>query len=179
MAKSVWFMLALAAFGLATAVAQAASQLPGGASSLRETYEDWTLNCGVVPAKDSTPATVACNLSQEQVDNSKRRVIALGLNPTGDGGVKGNFIMPFGLALAAGVVLQIDNGQPTQPNPFSTCLPAGCLVPITWADATVKALAGGTALKVTATTAESQPLSLSVSLKGFGTGYARAVELTK
>jgi invasion protein IalB len=160
-------------------MAFAASELPGGASSLRETYEDWTLNCGIVPAKDSTPASVACNLSQEQVDKDKRRIIALGLNPTGDGGVKGNFIMPFGLALAKGVVLQIDSGAPTQPNPFRTCLPAGCLVPVTWADATVKALAGGTTLKVSATSDDGQPLALSVSLKGFAAGYARAVELTK
>lgn len=178
MAKSPWFVLTLAAGMSATGVF-AASELPGGASSLRETYGDWTLNCGVVPAKDSTPAAVACNLSQEQLDNNKRRIIALGLNPGTDGGAKGNFIMPFGLALDKGIVLQIDGGQATQPNPFRTCLPAGCLVPVTWPDATVKSLAGGTALKVTATTDDGQPLALSVSLKGFGAGYARAVELQK
>lgn len=178
MAKTTWIAVALAA-GLGSSCAFAASELPGGASSLRETYGDWTLNCGVVPAKDGTPAAVACNLSQEQVDNNKRRVIALGLNPGSDGSAKGNFIMPFGLALDKGIVLQIDAGAPTKPNPFRTCLPAGCLVPVTWADATVKALAGGTALKVTATTDDGQPLALSVSLKGFGAGYARAVDLEK
>lgn len=178
MAKSTWYALAIIA-GLASTSALGATELPGGAGSLRETYDDWTLNCGVVAGKDGAPGSVVCNLSQEQLDNNKRRIIALGLNPTGDGGVKGNFIMPFGLALAKGVVLQIDSGQPTQPNAFRTCLPAGCLVPVTWADATVKALGGGTSLKVLATTDEGQPLSLTVSLKGFAAGYARAVELAK
>lgn len=178
MAKSPGFMLAVVA-GMGASSVFAASELPGGASSLRETYGDWTLNCGVVPAKDATTATVACNLSQEQFDNNKRRIIALGLNPGIDGGAKGNFIMPFGLALEKGIVLRIDGGQATEPNAFRTCLPAGCLVPVTWADATIRSLGVGTALKVTATTDDGQLLALSVSLKGFGAGYARAVELQK
>ena len=39
-------------------------------------------------------------------------------------------VLPFGLALDHGVVLQVDDGAPGPVLRFRTCLPAGCVVPL-------------------------------------------------
>lgn len=51
-----------------------------------------------------------------------------------DGSLASTLILPFGLLLEAGATLQDDDGQPLEPLRFSTCLPAGCVVPLSAAD---------------------------------------------
>jgi len=172
----------VAAATIVAGSAVAATTLPGGATTLRETYDQWVLNCGIGPANGAAEATptVACSLSQQLIEQStKRRAVALGLTPTENGGVKGTLIMPFGLALAKGVTLQIDEGQATQPISFRTCTPQGCLIPIEWPDQTVNGLKTAGALKVSATGDNGQPVNFTLSLKGFASGFDRAVELQK
>jgi invasion protein IalB len=61
----------LAAFS-ASATAEEAFKLPGGASSLQETYQDWSLACR------STPKVV-CTVSQQQTQQNGQRVLAIEL----------------------------------------------------------------------------------------------------
>ena len=64
----------------AAASAQDPSGLPGGASSLRETYDDWIVNCAVQSQDGGN--IKHCALSQEQTDNnSHQRVLAIELKP--------------------------------------------------------------------------------------------------
>lgn len=58
----------------------------------------------------------ACWLS-----NSTRRV---------GNALAGTLILPFGLALAKGATLQVDDKAVGQPQTFCTCLPGGCIVPL-------------------------------------------------
>ncbi|QDC03101.1 invasion associated locus B family protein [Mesorhizobium sp. 8] len=149
------------------AIAQeAASKLPGGASSLQETYQDWSLSC------QGTPKTV-CGISQQQMQQNGQRVLAIELRRSADGGLSGNLVLPFGLSLDAGAALQVDAAAPQKPVRFSTCLPAGCLVPLTFDAEEAAVLKNGTALKVNVQSSDAKQVTLSISLKGLAAAIAR------
>lgn len=153
-----------------------AAGLPNGATRLNETYDDWSVSC--LAAKKEGASTVNCAI--EQVQNKKgtrQRVMAISLVPQSSGTAKGTLLLPFGLDLAGGVTLQVDNGQATSPLPFKTCVPAGCIVPIEWKATTVDGLKSATALKIKAKGAEGKEVGLSISLKGFAGALDRAAAL--
>jgi invasion protein IalB len=150
------------------------ANLPGGATSLNETHGDWRVTCA------TQESIVRCAVSQVQVNNQNRqRVLTVELLATERGGsAEGTLVLPFGLALDRGVVLSIDEGEPRPPLRFSTCLPAGCLVPLTFNTDAVTAMRAGTTLKVKATANDSgQEVNFSISLSGFTSALARAAEL--
>lgn len=151
--------------------------LPGGASSLRENHGDWVVNCAVQPQGGKN--VKSCALSQEQADgNTRQRVLAIELKP-GDNNAQGMLVMPFGLALDQGVAFQIDEGGFSPVQKFRTCLPAGCLVPVTFDARTLTALRKGTALKIKATADGGKETPFTISLKGFPGAYDRTVALAK
>ncbi|RVJ00454.1 hypothetical protein CN193_18425 [Sinorhizobium meliloti] len=73
---------ALMALTVPAAAQEATSKLPGGASSLQETYETWSLAC------QATPQTV-CAISQQQVQQNGQRVLAIELKREADGALTG------------------------------------------------------------------------------------------
>lgn len=152
----------------------AAQGLPGGATSLNETHGDWTVIC-------TTPdGNVRCAISQMQVNSGNRqRVLTVELTAAKNGNAaSGTLVMPFGLKLDDGVRLAIDEAAPGKPLRFSTCLPAGCLVPLSFDADMVSALKSGTALSVTVNANDGgQGLVFSISLSGFASALARAAEL--
>lgn len=73
----------------------------------------------------------------------------------------------------------MDATAPGEPLRFLTCLPADCLVPLTFDAASVAALGTGTALRITATVDDSgQNVALSISLAGFTSTLARLAALS-
>jgi invasion protein IalB len=179
MLKSSLLSLALvmsAAVVQAQAEDAAKSPLPGGASSLQESYDDWRVVCGM------NGQNKYCAMQQQEVDGkSRQRVLAIELSP-GPGGTKGTLLMPFGLDLAAGVSLALDGGANGKSLPFKTCLPAGCVVPLALDPAIISALKGGKLLKLSARAADNsgnKPAVFSVSLKGFGPAFDRTAALLK
>ncbi|WP_411033052.1 invasion associated locus B family protein [Shinella sp. BYT-45] len=151
-----------------------AQGLPGGATSLNETHADWTLTCAAVQS------TVRCTVSQAQVNGANRqRILAIELTPAeGGSAANGTLVLPFGLALDQGIVLSIDEDASLPPLRFSTCLPAGCLVPLAFDRDAVTSMRIGTALKVKATASgNAQEVGFSISLSGFTAALARAAEL--
>lgn len=159
-------MAAFLALSSPAAAQEAASTLPGGASSLQETYQDWSLSCQSAPK-------VVCVIIQQQTQQNGQRMLAIELRNGADGSVSGNLVMPFGLLLAAGVTLQIDDGQAREPLPFSTCLPAGCIVPLEFDAKTVASLRTATKLAVKARGMDQKDVALSVSLKGVAAALDR------
>ena len=147
----------------------AASQLPGGASSLQESHEDWQVSCAVRDARKS------CSISQQQRQkDSNQLVLAIDLSSGPKDGATGALVLPFGLRLADGVTLQIDEGKPSPALAFSTCLPAGCIVPLSLDGAFLKALRSGTALKLAAKAEDGgKGVVLTISLKGFASAHDR------
>jgi len=176
------FVLSLAAAagsGGSSAGAQPAAStaapatLPGGATSLQETFGDWQVGCVVQgPVK-------RCALTQEQINQqSRQRVFAIEISIAGDK-LEGILLMPFGLMFDRGVILQIDE-QPAQPAlKFRTCLPGGCLVPLSLDTKIVGALRVGSALKARASADGGTDQLYTISLKGFGQALDRVSVLSK
>jgi len=149
--------------------------LPGGATSLREVHGDWVVNCALTG--EGQQARKVCAMSQEQQDGkSGQRVIAMELRPSPDSGAA-TLVLPFGLDLAAGAALQIDDQVQGQPLPFRTCLPAGCVVSSDFDAKMLGSLRNGTALKIHAKADGGKETIFSVSLKGFGGAFDRTASL--
>ena len=164
--------LAVAAFMPASAQDTTPPSLPGGASALQETFADWQVACAAVQAGRN------CAMSQVQSQQNGQRILAIELQAGEDGGATGLLILPFGLALEAGATLTIDSNPPIASLRFSTCLPAGCLLPVTFSAADIAALEAASTITANASSLDAtQPLSLPISLKGFTAAYARLDEL--
>ncbi|MGE0847558.1 MAG: invasion associated locus B family protein [Flavobacteriaceae bacterium] len=151
-----------------------AGELPGGASSLNETHGNWRVSC-------RTPeGEVRCVIAQNQVRGEQRqRVLAIELRSAQDGkAAEGTLVLPFGLKLDDGVKLAVDEAAPFATLRFSTCLPAGCLVPLTFGPATVAALRQGKAVKVMVAASDNgKAIALSIPLSGFSSALDRIAEL--
>lgn len=167
-------LLAVCYAGMFAAHAQQAPSLPGGASSLNETHGDWTVAC-VLQDKNKR-----CSLSQQQVDaQSRQRMLAIELGAVSDGKAEGALVLPFGLALEKGVVLRVDEGKPLPALAFRTCLPAGCVVPISFDAGMIAALRKGKELHLDAVADGGNAISFSISLAGLAGGLDRMSELGK
>jgi len=157
-------------------VAQAqgdSSTLPGGATSLNETYKDWRVACA------QQGMTKRCVMSQIQAQQNGQRVLAMELNAPSANAVSGTLVLPFGLALDSGVAFQIDDKPAMQAIRFRTCLPGGCLVNVNFDAATLVTLRAGAALKIKATADGGAAAPFSISLQGFGTALDRVAELSR
>lgn len=176
MGKSLTILSMAALLVASQALAQdtkPAAALPGGASNLTETFEDWQVICTAAASKPN------CVIRQTQAQQNGQRVLEVALAPAKDkGAVMGALSLPFGLALARGVTLQVDDAAPGEPLAFSTCMPSGCIVPLELDTATVATLNKGTSLKLAATSIENKAVQFPVSLKGFAAALERATGLT-
>lgn len=167
------FQLAQAQTESRTAGGTAASSLPGGASSLNETYQDWSVAC----AQDTSAKR--CVLSQVQAQQNGQRLLAIELNAPTANSVSGTLVLPFGLALEPGVTFQVDDKPAMQPVHFHTCVPVGCLVSVAFDAPTLVALRAGAALKVKAVAVGGASAPFSISLQGFGTALDRVETLAR
>lgn len=149
------------------------SALPGGASSLQESYQDWQVSC------ISQGAAKRCSMSQQQVHpDSRQRILAIELGASEPGKVTGALVLPFGLALDAGAAIKVDEGASAEGLRFRTCVPAGCVIPLDLDPSLISAMRAGASLQVSASTAEGgQPVAFSISLKGFSSALDRTVAL--
>ena len=157
--------------------AQDASGLPGGASSLRESYGDWVVNCAV--QAEGGRNIKLCALSQEQTENdSHQRLLAIELKPENTG-VAGTLVLPFGLALDQGAIFQVDDAPAGLRQKIRTCIPTGCLVSFSFDAPTLAALRKGAQLKVKTVADGGKDTQLTISLKGFPNAFDRTVALAK
>lgn len=175
--------LSMAAFLETTAMAQtqartpapadAPSALPNGATSLNETYQDWVVLCA------RTDKGRACVMTQQQRKNDTNQlVLAAEFTQVAGDQLRGTLVLPFGLKLADGVTLQIDDGAVSGPIPFATCLPQGCIVPISFDAGIVTALRSGATVKLVAKAHDGgQSVQLGISLKGFAAAHDRVLGL--
>ena len=139
----------------------------------QETFGDWRVLCATQgPAK-------RCVATQEQSSTQTRqRVLAIEMALNADK-LEGVLVLPFGLLLDRGVVLQLDE-QPAQPaQRFRTCLPAGCVVPVSFDAKSIAALRAGTALKIKVVVESGQEQGLAISLKGLAQALDRLPALLK
>ena len=172
---SIHKMLPPLAMSLALSGLANAAPLPGGASSLIETYDDWGVVCQM---QADAPA---CVVRQIQTNNqTQQTVLTVEISQAADGGFPGVVLLPLGLALAQGAQFKIDDAAIDGTMAFSTCVPQGCLLPFTFNTETVAKLRAGKVLGIAvAAINPPQPIALAVSLKGLTGALNRAAELTK
>ena len=164
--------LALAAF---TAGSANAASLPAGVTSLSETYGDWVVAC---QTQNGAPR---CQMTQTQTDQKTQQLyMAMEVRRGDDSAMAATLLMPFGLSLKSGVALQVDDSKQGMKAEFSTCLPNGCLAPISIDETIAQTILLGKSLNLSAVTAgENKPFSAKVSLNGFPQAWARLVALLK
>ncbi|GAB1715846.1 MAG: invasion protein [Nitrobacter sp.] len=152
-----------------------AATLPNGASSINETYGDWTVDCRIADRRKQ------CLLSQAQGNKETgQRVFAIELHPPKDGKTEGTILMPFGLNLDAGAVLKLDGKDLGKGLRFSTCVPQGCLLPVSFPTVATEAMRKGTKLVVASLNLSSnEAVTFNVSLNGFGAALARTTDLAR
>lgn len=149
--------------------------LPNGASSINETYGEWSVACSII---DNVKA---CTFSQAQGNTQTgQRTFAIELRAPQEGKTDGVLLMPFGLKLDDGVKMKIDEQGLGQGARFSTCIPQGCLVPISFPTVATDALRKGTDLIITASNLNGgEAPTIKVSLNGFTAAMNRVVDLSK
>ncbi len=156
--------------------AAATVSLPNGASSINETYGDWSVACSIADSRK------ICVMSQAQGDKQTgERLFAIELQTPKDGKTDGVLLLPFGLKLDDGVKLKLDEQNLGQGARFSTCYPQGCIVPVSFPTVATDAMKKGTSLIITATNVAggSEVPTLKVSLNGFTAAMDRSTELAK
>jgi invasion protein IalB len=148
--------------------------LPGGASQLQETHGDWRVVCG------QAATGRVCALAQQQTkQDSRQLVLGIELNTTAADNGAGTLLLPFGIAVEKPVALQIDDaGQPLSLH-VRTCVPVGCVVPLTLDSALVRALKNGKVWNVKVVADGGQELPLQISLNGFASAFDRTATLSK
>jgi invasion protein IalB len=163
-------MLAIALGGTATA-----QQLPNGASSINETYGDWSVNCRMIEGQK------LCLLGHVQANSQNgQRLFAVDLRTPKDGKTEGTIVMPFGLKLESGAVMKLDDKDLGQGLRFSTCVPQGCLMPVSLPAAATDAMKKGKTLTVASLNLSGgDVVSFNVPLAGFAAAIARVAELSK
>lgn len=171
--KSIALSLALALAGLSPA-SLSAQGLPSGATSLNETYGNWVLACV------AQEAATRCAITHSQQDpQSRQRILAIEVNRAADGSARGILVMPFGLKLAEGVALVAPDEAPME-LAFSTCLPAGCILPLSLDAALVERLSKGGVAELRAVAADGgKGVTFSLPLDGFGPAFGRLADLSK
>lgn len=149
--------------------------LPNGASSINETYGDWTVDCRIVNAQKQ------CLLVQAQRNRETgQRIYAIELRPPADGKTEGTILMPFGLNLDVGAILKLDDKDLGKGLRFSTCLPQGCLLPVSFPTVATDAMRKGAKLVVASLNLDSgEAITFNVSLNGFGAALDRVVQLAR
>jgi invasion protein IalB len=158
-----------------SAAATPATQLPNGASSINETYGDWIVDCRLLEGQKQ------CMLLQAQGNSqTKQRIFEIQLRTPKDGKAEGTILMPFGLKLDSGAILTLDDKDLGQRLHFSTCTPAGCLLPVSFQTATTDMMKKGKVLTVASLNLNnSEVVAFNISLEGFAAASARIAELAR
>lgn len=171
---SIGAFLVLASATFSYAQTPTSHTLPGGATSVREVFRDWIVECQVIGNASD------CIISQEQTQSDGRRLLLINIRPQNEGTVSGTMVLPFGLILTQGVRIQIDEGAVGDvPLPFHTCQPIGCIVEFTLSAALVKAMRAGAALNILSTVPDSKEHPFRIPLGGFSAASERALLLMR
>jgi invasion protein IalB len=156
------------------AAASPVTTLPGGASELTETHGDWRVICG------QQNSARACSLSQQQMKpDSRQLVLGVELKTNAPEKAEGTLVLPFGIAVDKPVNLQVDDAGTPLTTHVRTCVPIGCVVPLTLDTPLVRSLKNGKIWTVKMTADGGEELALKVSLNGFGSALDRTAALSK
>ena len=132
-------------------------------------YEDWRVACPMAETKD-----VHCELSTDVVDRSQGTpspVARAGLAINKDGKQTLNFMLPYGVALEAGMGLRIGK-EPVKVYQYRTCNSVGCLAETPFDAALASALNNADDVSLMFAGLDGKPVSVPMSFKGYKASLA-------
>ncbi|MCX5616919.1 invasion associated locus B family protein [Bombella sp. TMW 2.2559] len=160
------------------ASAHATLNLSNNPSVLLERYQDWQVVCQT-PSAVSGGRGKQCFARQQVLDSqSHRLVMSIRLEPDGVQ-VRGLVTVPFGLDLVRGVTLTNASEPVGDSYAFSTCLPMGCFVPLSFDERQWSTLLKEKRAVLTAMTFSGQPMKLFFSTQGLAHALQRIRVLTQ
>jgi invasion protein IalB len=162
------------ALALAAALPAAAQQVApaDGPDTLVESYRDWVVRCAA-PTADGTRQ---CEMGQEirQRGEGGRRVLSMAVQRGEGETAQVTFLGPFGVRLADGMGLRIDEAEEPQLRlAFLTCVPDGCIVAAPLAPELLELLRGGSALEAEMVALNGETVRIGLSLTGFTAAWNR------
>jgi invasion protein IalB len=131
-------------------------------------YDDWRVAC---PASESTPETkdAHCELSTDVMDKSQATPNAVAratITIDKDHKQVIGFVLPFGVALEAGMGLRIGK-DPVKVFQYRTCNSVGCIVTAPFDDKLAASLKGADDAAVMFAGLDGKPVSVPISFKGY------------
>ena len=162
MPKTTLHVVAVALFGLHLA------PVFGKPTVSENTHGSWTVRCETAEAGTQS----GCIMFQNVVLKTGGQPVlhfAIGYAPE-DGTPTVIISLPLGISLPPGISIQIDEGK-TANFPVERCEPEGCRAGMKLRDATIEQLTSGVRLTITFHDGERQPITVPLSLDGFGDGF--------
>ncbi|WP_091715014.1 invasion associated locus B family protein [Methylobacterium phyllostachyos] len=147
---------------------------PTGASTVTESYGDWSMTCTHPGEK------IICIVAQSQGDSQTgRRKFGIELQTPKDGRAEGIVLMPFGLSIEPGISFKLDEQTLGKGAPYTACGPDGCFVPISFPTLAIDGMRTAKKLFVIGhKSGSSDDATITVPLEGFGQALDRAVALS-
>lgn len=138
-----------------------------GQEYVAEEHGDWKIICSKT-AQDTPPSCRLYQLLKDPAGAAVAEISILALAKEAKAAAGVNFITPLGTLLTAQASMRIDSGQVKQ-YPFNWCENSGCIARFGLTIAELNNLKQGikAVMSITSVTAQSKPLALNVSLKGF------------
>ena len=128
------------------------------------TYDDWHVACPSADTKD-----VSCELSTDVVDNSQgtpNPVARAAVTINKDGKEMLSFVLPYGVALEAGMGLRIGK-DPVKVYQYRTCNTVGCVAETPFDAAMATTLKNADDVAVMFAGLDGKPVSVPMSFKGY------------
>ena len=134
------------------------------------TYEDWRVACPQAVSDDpAVKDTAHCELSTDVVDKSQGTPSAVAratITTDKDGKQVLGFVLPFGVALEAGMGLKVGK-DPVKVYPYRTCNSIGCIATTSFDDKLATSLKSTDDASVMFAGLDGKPVSVPMSIKGY------------
>jgi len=131
-------------------------------------YDDWRVACPAAEAKEG-----ACELSTDIMDRTQPQPTPIAratITTDKDGKKIMGFILPYGVALEAGMGLRIGK-DPVKVYPYRTCNTVGCIAVTPFDDALATSLKNADDAAVMFAGLDGKPVSVPMSFKGYNKSY--------
>lgn len=161
----------LKCLGLATVLLSVCTTL-AAEPRVRESHKDWTVVCDI---PEQLETEVCLIVQQRNLRGSDQPIIRVEIGYAVQTGAPFAVVTaPLGVALAAGLSMQIDDGEPDRFE-YGSCIPKGCVVGTGLTDAQIGAMRSGNEAQFTFKDNRNRDIAVPVSLSGF-TAALRAIE---
>lgn len=159
-------------------VGQTPGQGEGPRTYIKETYNDWALQCLEVEDRDDI-----CQMYQLLKDGNGASVAEVSIFKLENGGravAGGTFVVPLETLLTQKLSVSVDGGSPRRFD-FSFCAPIGCYARVAFTAEDIQRFKAGAKATVTIVPAlaPDQKVDVDMSLSGFTAAYDQVSSLSQ